>query len=88
MLWFNVKASIPDNVVGNLKILINIPTIAMYIGAVLIIIGSACLLAAAAYYLYDRHQLPPVKIMPISNNSFEIIEIDLYNNNLIFRKSI
>ncbi|XP_031780045.1 protein croquemort [Nasonia vitripennis] len=62
MFWFNMRAGIPDDLVGGLKLLLNLPNITMYVGLVLMLIGSLVLFCVAIMcYVNNRRRLPQHK---------------------------
>lgn len=62
MFWFNVRAGIPDDMVGSFKILLNLPNISMYVGLVFMFFGSLVLFCVAIMcYINNRRALLQVK---------------------------
>ncbi|XP_011500429.1 PREDICTED: protein croquemort-like [Ceratosolen solmsi marchali] len=58
IFWFNMKVEIPNELVGNLQLLLNLPTITMYTGLVLMLIGSLILFSVVViYYVNNRRRL-------------------------------
>lgn len=68
IIWFSLKVGIPDEFVGNLKLLLNMPNITMYAGLTLMFLGSLVLFGVAimSYINYRRHrfQHKPTKKEP------------------------
>lgn len=58
MLWFEMKVEIPDDMVGDLKLFLNLPHIMMYTGLIAMFVGSLVLFSVAVMcYMNHGQQL-------------------------------
>ncbi|KAL7296713.1 hypothetical protein TKK_0010127 [Trichogramma kaykai] len=59
MFWFSVEAGIPDDMVGGMKLLLELPTLCMYAGLIMMFLGSLILCGVSvSCFVYNRRRVP------------------------------